>query len=221
MVLCNISNYRHGRTFQMTRIFNCPTLFMFDSKLPFNFKVCSLLVKLNGVFVSYNIQIYHPPFSQHEVSNPSQTAIPYNLPLYASIQIFQFSTNSTYVVLYFNNSLLSDNNSQSLLKSDIMYFISYQVSYFQHTVFKFITNSSMLYVSHYKNLNTTWFLQWWPQLKADSQQAASYTGSLLDFITTYLCLKCFIDTFKLAMYSSKPHSGKDYLYNQHSLLNTE
>jgi len=125
----------------------------------------------------------------------------------------------TYVILYFNNSFLSDNNSRSLLKSNIMYFISFQASYFQHTVFKFITNSSTLYVSHYKNLNTTWFLQWWPQWKVDSQQAASYAGQLLDFITTYLYLKCFIDTFKLAMYSSKPHSGKDYLYNQHSSLN--
>ena len=66
---------------------------MFDSKLPFSFKVCSLSVKLNGVFVSYNIQIYHPPFSQHKVSNPSQTAIPYNLPLYASIQIFHYGNS--------------------------------------------------------------------------------------------------------------------------------
>jgi hypothetical protein len=173
MLLCNISNYRHGRTFQMTRIFNCPTLFMFDSKLPFNFKVCSLSVKLNGVFVSYNIQIYHPSFSQHEVSNSDSLQSPL-VCFHTDISLQQFSTNSTYVVLYFNNSLLSDNNSQSLSKSDILYFISYQISYFQHTVFKFITNSTMLLVPHYINLNTTWFLQWWPQLKADSKQAASY-----------------------------------------------
>jgi len=63
---------------------------MFDSKFPLSFKVCNLLVKLNGVFVSYNIQIYHPPLSQHEVSNHSQTVIPYNLPLYASRQIFHY-----------------------------------------------------------------------------------------------------------------------------------
>ena len=79
----------------------------------------------------------------------------------------------------------------------------------------------MLHVSHYKNLNATWFLQWWPQVKIDSQQVASYARQLLDFITTYLHLKCFIDTFKLAMYSSKSHSGKDYLYNQHISLNIE
>lgn len=172
MLLCNISNYWHGITFQMTRIFNCPTLFMSGSKLPLSFKVCSLSVKLNEVFVSYNIQIYHPPLSQHEVSNSDSLQSPL-VCFQTDISLWQFPTNSTYVVLYFNNSFLSDNNSQSRLKSDILYFISFQVSYFQHTVFKFITNSSMLCASHYKNLNTTSFLQWWPQLIDDSQQASS------------------------------------------------